>query len=122
MSINQQKLRDLDLRTQVSPSMIGLLRRANGLELLTGRDSATEYSDHRPAGHKTVLGETFLGWDFVDGKLVKLVMVVEDVHYPAPGWASDERKDWDAELTCLSECIFPMACPCHEAHANILFR
>lgn len=115
--MNPQKKRDLDRRMLVAPSMLNLLRRANGLDLLDLNESVLEVSEALSFRDPAPLYSTFVGLDLHQGKFVRKFLVLEDVYYPQPGWSGHDRWRYDNELSCADDirCLFPANCVCFEA-------
>ena len=101
MSMNRNKLADLDRRAAVPALTIALLRRARGLDLIhKPEDQAkyvtkTEHFHYRPG-----LYESSAGYDFeADLDNCHVILVTEDVNYPVQGYPEAYYDDVDPFYT-----------------------
>lgn len=85
-NVNRVSLSHLELRLAVPRGILGLLRRAQGLELLSPEDDAEEIVDERTEYGPLAAGETHLGFRAPASGPVRLVHCVQRVNYPIAGY------------------------------------
>jgi hypothetical protein len=96
--------------------MLALLSRAHGLDLLKPGEWVAEHTELRDTFGPLALGESHQGFDLLQEKPTRVVLVTDEVFYPQPGWSF--RKEWEddkacGKLTMGRDCAFPMACACY---------
>lgn len=88
MSMNRNKLADLDRRAAVPELTIALLRRARGLDLIHKPEDQAKYVTKTEAYFYTPgVYESSAGYDFeADLDKCHVILVTEDVNYPVQGY------------------------------------
>ena len=98
MSMNRNKLADLDRRAAVPALTIALLRRACGLDLIHKPEDQAQYvtkTEH--FGYRPGLYESSAGYDIdADIDNCHVILVTEDVNYPVQGYP--EAYDYAVDL------------------------
>lgn len=88
MSMNRNKLADLDRRATVPELTIALLRRARGLDLIHKPEEQAQYvtkTEH--LGYRPGLYESSAGYDYdADIDNCHVILVTEEVNYPVQGY------------------------------------
>ena len=101
MSMNRNKLADLDRRAAVPALTIALLSRALGLGLIHKPEDQAQYvtkTEH--LGYRPGLYESSAGYDFdADLDNCHVILVTEDVNYPVQGYPEAYYNDVDPFYT-----------------------
>ena len=112
--VTRTSLAHLDQRAGVPAGMLALLSRAHGLDLLKPDEWVAEHTELRDTFGPLALGESHHGFDLLQEKPTRVVLVTEQVFYPQPGWSF--RKEWEDNETCRNmgeSCAMPLACACY---------
>ena len=88
MSMNRNKLADLDRRAAIPGLITSLLRRARGLDLIHKPEDQAQYvtkTEH--LGYRPGLYESSAGYDYdADLDNCHVILVTEEVNYPVQGY------------------------------------
>ena len=101
MSMNRNKLADLDRRAAVPALTIALLRRCGGLDLIHKPEDQAQYVTKTEHFHyRPGLYESSAGYDIdADIDNCHVILVTEDVNYPVQGYPEAYDHDVDPFYT-----------------------